>query len=324
MRRFTIDLGGPLHGIDYGGQGRLVLLVHGLSGSSVNWVSIAEGLTAYGRVLAPELPGFGRTPPAGRSASIEEQAAQLADLIRRESDLPALVIGNSMGAMTAMILAGRNPELVDRLVLFNSPSPSPSVLGMAPIWVTVMILYLIPGLNRALLAWLHNQGTADQRTQAGLDMIAAKPDRISRSTRHLHSRVTAERNSMPWMHSAHLEGYRSVMRNLIPYSRFDRMVRRVDAPTLLMHGTLDMVVPVAAAERLASTRPDWTYRPLVGVGHIPMMETPDLCLEVLGEFMASTPAFQQPFAWRGTTSSPITNRGDAHSPMPGTVGGSTY
>ena len=288
MRRFTIDVKGPLHGIDFGGEGRPVLLVHGLSGSAVNWVEVADGLTDYGKVVAPELPGFGRTPPAGRRCSLEAQAEILAELIRRESNPPALVVGNSMGGMVAMVLAGRHPELVDRLVLMNTPAPSPSVVGMAPVWLLVMFLYLVPGLNKGLLTWLHSQGTPEQRTDAGIDLIAARCDRISRPTRQLHSRVTAERNTMPWMHDVHLEAYRSVIRNLVPYSRFDQMVRRITAPTLMMHGTKDLVVPIAAAERLAAARPDWTYRPLVEVGHIPMMESPELCLELIGEFMAAS------------------------------------
>ncbi len=284
MRRFTIDLDGPLHGIHYGGEGRLVLLVHGLSGSAVNWASMAEGLTEYGRVLAPELPGFGRTPPAGRSASVEGQATLLAQFIRRESDGAALVIGNSMGALSSIILAGRNPELVDRLVLINPPAPTSSLKGMSSVWKG-MFFNLMPGLNRLWLAWLRRQGTAEQRTSAGIDFLASQPARISSHTRRLHSDVAAERDTMPWIYDAYLEAYRSVIRNLVPYSRFDRTVRRVRAPTLLMHGTEDMVVPRACAERLAAIRPGWIYRPLVGVGHIPMMEVPQFCLEMVAEFM---------------------------------------
>ena len=56
-----------------------------------------------------------------------------------------------MGGMVAMVLAGRHPELVDRLVLMNTPAPSPSVVGMAPVWLLVMFLYLVPGLNKGLL-----------------------------------------------------------------------------------------------------------------------------------------------------------------------------
>ncbi|MDE0169351.1 MAG: alpha/beta hydrolase [bacterium] len=320
MRRFTIDLKGPLHGIEFGGEGRLVLLVHGLSGSAVNWVELADGLTAYGRVVAPELPGFGRTPPAGRRASIEAQAEILAEFIRRQTDEPALIVGNSMGAMATMILAGRYPELVSRLVLINSPAPSPSAVGIAPVWMLVMVLYLIPGLNKALLTWLHNQGSPEERTEAGIDMIAARAERIPRSTRLLHAQVTAERNTMPWTHEVHLEAYRSIVRTLVPYSRFDQMVRRITVPTLLIHGTMDLVVPIAAAERLASLRPDWMYRPMVEVGHIPMMESPELCLELIGEFMAATGLSPE----SGTGAPTAFSRNGAADSRPGSVRAARY
>lgn len=303
MQRSTIDLKGPLHGVDYGGEGQVVLLVHGLSGSAVNWASIADGLTVYGRVLAPELPGFGRTPPAGRGSTVEDHATLLAEFIRRESDTPALVIGNSMGALSSILLAGRNPELVHRLVLINAPAPSPSITGMSSVWIT-MFFNLTPGLNRLWLGWMQRQGTAEQRTSAGIDLLAATPARISAHTRNLHSGVAGERDTMPWIYSAYLQAYRSVIRNLLPYSRFDRTVRRVRAPTLMMHGTEDIVVPIAAAERLASVRSDWTYRPLVGVGHIPMMETPRLCLEIIAEFMDKPAASPGPRRHRRLTTMP--------------------
>lgn len=286
-RRFTIDMRGPLHGMDYGGRGRLVLLAHGLSGSGVNWEGIGEGLTAYGRVLAPEMPGFGRTPPAGRRCSIDAHAELMAELIERDSPAPALVIGNSMGAQSAMLLAGHRPELVDRLVLIDTPAPSPTLRGMTPVWITTMVLYLVPGLNKGLLHWFGRQGTPQQLTEAGIDLLSGHPGRVSRSTVRTHARVTAERMSMPWGYDAHLEAYRSMIRRLVPYARFDRMVRRVQAPTLLIHGTKDPLVPARAAERLASIRPDWAYRPLVGFGHIGMMECPELVLELISEFMTT-------------------------------------
>ena len=129
MRRFTIDLDGPLHGVDYGGDGQLVLLVHGLGGSSINWAEVGEDLTSHGRVLAPDLPGFGRTPPAGRSASIQDQAALLANWLERETDDPAIVIGNSMGGIISMLLAARQPHLVDRLIGNTRPALDLSGFG---------------------------------------------------------------------------------------------------------------------------------------------------------------------------------------------------
>ncbi len=290
MERFTIDLHGPLHGMEYGGEGRLVLLVHGLSGSAVNWMETAVPLTAYGRVVAPELPGFGRTPPAGRSASIKAQAALMADFIEYQGGGPALVIGNSMGAMISMILAGQRPDLVDRLVLIDTPGSTADLEGLAPAWITSMLIYLVPGANLMYVNWLRRQGTPEQTTDTALDMLAGEPGRMSPRVRRLHAQVAAERNAMPWPPHAYLEAFRSVMANLVPFSRWRRTALLVSAPTLLIHGTRDHVVPISAAERLAALRPDWSYRPLVGVGHIAMLEAPDLLLEMVAEFMDPAPA----------------------------------
>ena len=285
MERFTIDLHGPLHGMNYGGVGRLVLLVHGLSGSAVNWVEVAGPLTAYGHVVAPELPGFGRTPPAGRSFSMEAQAGLMADFIEYQGGGPALVIGNSMGAMISMILAGRRPDLVDGLVLIDTPGSTPSFDGMSRSWITSMLLYLVPGVGGLFVNWLRRQGTPESTTDVSFDLLAGEPGRMSASTRRLHARVIAERNTMPWPPKAYLGAFRSVVANMVPFSRWTRTALQVRAPTLLLHGTHDSTVPVSAAERLASIRPDWTYRPLVGVGHIAMLEAPGLFLDVVAEFM---------------------------------------
>ncbi len=290
MERFTIDLHGPLHGMEYGGEGRLVLLVHGLSGSAVNWVETAVPLTAYGRVVAPELPGFGRTPPAGRSASMKAQAALMADFIEYQGGGPALVIGNSMGAMISMILAGQRPDLVERLVLIDTPGSTADLEGLPPAWVTSMLMYLVPGANLLFVNRLLRRGTPEQTTDTSLDLLAGGPGRMSARVRRLHARVAAERKAMSWPPHAYLEAFQSVIANLVPFSRWRRTALDVRAPTLLIHGTHDRVVPISAAERLADLRPDWFYRPLVGIGHIAMLEAPDLLLEVVAEFMDRAPA----------------------------------
>ena len=290
MERFTIDLHGPLHGMEYGGEGRLVLLVHGLSGSAVNWVETATQLTAYGRVVAPELPGFGRTPPAGRSASMKAQAALMADFIEYQGGGPALVIGNSMGAMISMILAGQRPDLVDRLVLIDTPGSTADLEGLPPAWIASMLMYLVPGANLMFVKRLHRRGAPDRTTDAGLDLLAGGPGRMSARVRRLHARVAAERKAMPWPPHAYLQAFRSIMANLVPFSRWRRTALQVRAPTLLIHGTHDQVVPISAAERLAALRPDWFYRPLVGIGHIAMLEAPDLLLQVVADFMDRAPA----------------------------------
>jgi pimeloyl-ACP methyl ester carboxylesterase len=67
--------------------------------------------------------------------------------------------------------------------------------------------------------------------------------------------------------------------------RFWARMRRVEAPTLVVHGELDRLIPVAAARDLVRRRPEWALEILEGVGHVPMMETPDRFLKVVNQWL---------------------------------------
>ena len=68
--------------------------------------------------------------------------------------------------------------------------------------------------------------------------------------------------------------------------RFWSRVAQVQAPTLLVHGSLDRLIPVAAARELARRRPDWKLEVLDGVGHVPMMETTELFMDTVDAWAA--------------------------------------
>ena len=284
MKRFTIDLEGPLHGLDFGGNGRLVILVHGLGGSSINWAAVGSEFTTHGHVIALDLPGFGRTPPAGRTAAIDDQAALLAAYIEQHGDEPALVIGNSMGGIISMLLAARHPHLVDRLILVNPAAPSwdPSSINRG--WAIMMGVYLLPGVNKAAFTALQKRGTPDLRTAESMNMIAASGDRVPEWLTQLHADVARERDNMPWTSEAFLQAYKSIVKRLVPPSRYDRIVHRITAPTLLIHGTLDVIVPYSAAVRLADQRPDWSFVTLEDTGHVPQMEAAETLVKVVARF----------------------------------------
>ncbi|MFY9588857.1 MAG: alpha/beta fold hydrolase, partial [Actinomycetota bacterium] len=72
MESRWIELDGPVHYAAWDGpsEGPTFVLVHGLGGSHANWMSVGPALAERGRVLAVDLAGFGRTPPAGRRSTI--------------------------------------------------------------------------------------------------------------------------------------------------------------------------------------------------------------------------------------------------------------
>ncbi|MDH3499202.1 MAG: alpha/beta hydrolase, partial [Acidimicrobiia bacterium] len=107
MDRFTIDLAGPVYGIDHGGQGRPVVLVHGLGGSHHNWNALVPHIAHLGHVYALDLSGFGRTPPARRGSSVDANQQLVNDFIGHLDDGPVVLVGNSMGGMISLMQAAR-------------------------------------------------------------------------------------------------------------------------------------------------------------------------------------------------------------------------
>ena len=128
----VVELGVPVHYIDYGGSGPAMVLVHGLGGAHVNWMSVGEKLARHARVVAIDLPGFGRTPTEGDSASIHANRALLTRFVDRVMGGPAILVGNSMGGLISLMTAAEAPASVAGLVLVNPalpPAPAASSIS---------------------------------------------------------------------------------------------------------------------------------------------------------------------------------------------------
>lgn len=111
------------------GSGPPVVLVHGLGVSADYWWRTGPRLAALGfRVLAPDLPGFGRTRGPRLGLGVPAQAAALREWARAMGIGPAAYVGHSLGAQAVLDLAARAPETVTALVL-ASPTGAPGVRG---------------------------------------------------------------------------------------------------------------------------------------------------------------------------------------------------
>ncbi|MGH2725224.1 MAG: alpha/beta fold hydrolase [Actinomycetota bacterium] len=67
--------------------------------------------------------------------------------------------------------------------------------------------------------------------------------------------------------------------------RYHRLLRSVEAPTLLVQGMDDRLVSLASVVLLGRQRPDWTLKPLPGVGHIAHLEDPDATAGAIWEWL---------------------------------------
>jgi pimeloyl-ACP methyl ester carboxylesterase len=124
----TVSLpGGPT--VNYREWGRpdgaVVLLLHGLTVSGRSWQNVAPVLAENFRVVAPDARGHGGSQWM-RDYSFELMRDDVVKLMEQLGILAAIVMGHSMGALTAYELAATRPELIRLLVLEEMPPPDPA------------------------------------------------------------------------------------------------------------------------------------------------------------------------------------------------------
>src|SRR5690349_17014055 len=109
------------------GEGPVLLLIHGMGGTSANWYEVIEPLSRTHTVIAPDLPGHGASAPGGGDYSVGGLAAGLRDLLVALGHERATLVGHSLGGGIAMQFAYQFPEMVERLVLVSSGGLGPEV-----------------------------------------------------------------------------------------------------------------------------------------------------------------------------------------------------
>jgi pimeloyl-ACP methyl ester carboxylesterase len=284
MRHKTADLDGPVHYLDFGGTGRPLLMVHGLGGSAINWMAVGPQIAEHYHALAIDLAGFGQTPLFRRLAAVGANANLVHEFVEKVIGEPVVIMGNSMGGHIAVLEAAIHPESVTALILVDPAIPGAHVTRPEPAMLGVMAGLTVPGLAEILLDRRARVLGPEGLVRETLAIVCADPSRVQAEVVEAHVRLMRERDKLGRQNGrAFLQASRSIgLRMADP--RFWTQVAKVRAPTLVIHGSLDRLIPVAAARQLARRRPDWTLEVLEGVGHVPMMETPGLFMDALNKW----------------------------------------
>jgi len=286
VRHKVANVDGPVHYLDFGGAGRPLLMVHGLGGSALNWMSVGPRIATSHRALALDLAGFGQTPLHGRTATVGANTALVHEFIEKVIGESVVLVGNSMGGHIAVLEAAAHADSVHSLVLVDPAIPGPHVRRPQPLMLGAMAALSIPGLAQTLLDRRVRALGPEGLVKQTLALVCANPSRVDPQVVEAHVQLTREREHLGRQNArAFVQASRSIglrMANPAFWSR----VASVTAPTLVIHGSLDRLIPVAAARDMCRRRPDWELKILEGVGHVPMMETPNLFLDALNEWSA--------------------------------------
>lgn len=272
----TADIAGScLHYLDYGDPGpdrRVFVLVHGLGGRWQHWTENIPELAEHGRVIAVDLPGFGRSGPPSSGYSIDAFADAIADLIRQLELSEVVLVGHSLGGLLAVRFARRHADLVGAVVLAAG---------------TVQAFTAALGLQRAGHYLLRRPATVVatyvEVLTAGLPVPAFLRNQIIR--RPLLRRLFL----WPYLHRPGALPARSVAllvdavgaRGVLPIARAVGRLRpaqwlsRVSCPVLAIGADHDRIAPLTELAEFAASVPGAQAVVLEGTGHMVMLERAD-------------------------------------------------
>jgi pimeloyl-ACP methyl ester carboxylesterase len=122
--------GGDLRVARFGDGPTTVLGIHGVTASSLSLAPVARQLGRKFSVVAPDLRGRGDSNRLPGPFGMQAHAADCAAVLDHLDEGPVVVVGESMGAFVAVVLAAARPELVERLVLVDGGLPPPLPEGI--------------------------------------------------------------------------------------------------------------------------------------------------------------------------------------------------
>jgi pimeloyl-ACP methyl ester carboxylesterase len=267
--------------VDFGGppDGPLVVLVHGLGGSVVNWVSVGPLLAERARVVALDLAGHGRTMPLGRRTDVRSNRAMLGRFLTECAGTPAVLVGNSMGGMLSLMQADAAPDTVAGMVLVDPALPTPFGTFRDPLVIAAFGAYAVPGIGEWFMAGRRKRQTTEQLTRQMLAVVATDVDTIAPEAIAAAVDLASLREKEPGLDRAFLAAARSVLGVLARPGRYAEAIRAVRQPTLLLHGVRDRLIPVSSARAAAVRRPEWRLELHPDAGHVPQLEYPEWTVE---------------------------------------------
>jgi pimeloyl-ACP methyl ester carboxylesterase len=247
------------------GHGPPLLLVHGLGASWRIWAENVADLATDHRVIAVDLPGFGRSQALSAPTDIAHYADVLARLLDRIGVQRATVAGHSLGGVVVQRLAIGHPDRLDGLMLVSSGS-----LRLAA--------------RQTLAFYGLAASSAVLSRMAPLAYFAGPTLRVAMMVepfrRHIAAHAVHDPTDFPskyvaemLAHAAFSPGFAVAMRAAMRPGIWDQ-ADRIETRTLILSGESDRIVPVQAVKELSDRIPNASLELWSDVGHHPMLERP--------------------------------------------------
>ncbi|MCQ8183861.1 alpha/beta fold hydrolase [Parvularcula maris] len=247
----------------------VLVLIHGTAASLHTWAPLRERLDQDYRVIAYDQPGHGLTGPhPERDYTFAGMREGLDAVLKATNTTEAVLIGNSMGGWVAWRMALDEPELVKGLVLIDPAGVPVEEESEGNIGFTIAQ----SSLGRALMKKITPRSLIEssvKQTVADENMVT--PEMVDRY--HDLLRFPGNREA-------------AGDQFISPRQDLSGRLGEINAPTLILWGEEDRLIPVAAGRVFERDIPGAELIVYEGVGHLPMEEAPDRTAEDISGFLA--------------------------------------
>jgi pimeloyl-ACP methyl ester carboxylesterase len=232
----------------------VILMVHGAGADKESWLRLAQKISHHYQLIIPDLPGHGESCyDSAHQYGIEQQTKNLIALLQHLGIEKLHVVGSSMGGAIAMRMAYQCPEMVKSLCLIDSAGAESEKA-----WLQLETLRT--GRN----PMMEIASVEDYKNMLKIGM--SKPPYIP----SVFLTLLAQKKIARKIQDAHV--MRDILRDLDQRS----ILASLRLPCLIVWGGLDKIMHVADAALLAEKIQDSQVLIIPDVGHVPMVEAPNL------------------------------------------------
>jgi pimeloyl-ACP methyl ester carboxylesterase len=240
---------------DRRGSGSPLLLIHGFPLDRSVWTQLSTRLESNFDVIMPDLPGFGDSSIPQGDTTIDQMAADLAELLDGLNIPATYLAGHSMGGYVALAFAHAYPHRVLGLGLLGSQATPDSPESKAGRFAT-----------------------AEQVGLKGANAVAGMAEKLS-----------ANPSLAPYFREIILRqrpaGIIAALKAMAGRADATKFVGEFNFPVILVHGQADVLIPPERARELKALVPQAILLELPGVGHSSMLEAPDETAQALLKFL---------------------------------------
>ncbi len=248
------------------GQGRPLVLLHGWAMAAAAFSELASLLANDFRLLIPDLPGHGKSDPAGNN-DLYGVASSLNRWLAAIESTPVALGGWSLGGMLALEMARQKPLAIERLVLIGTTPRFAS----GDDWTFGLPVVQVRALAR-------NLERRFETTLSDFFNLAFAGEDISKERLREIRNFAVKRGPLPDPGAA-----LTLLEGLAVQNQLDTLAQ-IGQTTLVMHGEMDQITPLAAGKYLAEALPHGQLMEFPGVGHALFLSRPQEVAAKLREF----------------------------------------